>query len=399
MKKFFLFILTPFLLIATHGSIRIEDSAKGRDTILRILTHENLDGSLIEIKGGYTIKDPTTGKKLSSSFFKNRFYLSPTTDGIKWGKVFSGIHQIEISPKNPSTTFLINGIQYKGKVTAFDIASKIFLVVELNVDQYLKSILSGNFCYKDMHQTTLEALAISMRTNLYHRIANSTNPFWDIKASEDNFRGTSMIMINTSAETAVSATKDLIMIYNNKPFPTSWSQNCAGRTASYKVIFRKNAPCPPGVCVPFAQKKRPESTWKCSISKRDLSKRLEIDSIESIEPYKDSLTTKTYGIRFNGKNLTFRELTFLELQEMLGKERIQSNDFTIKLVDKRIEFRGHGKGHGVGICLLSAKNMAKEGKSTSRILSTFFPDTKIIKLEFVPQVFFEDDNQEPEVST
>ena len=78
---------------------------------------------------------------------------------------------------------------------------------------------------------------------------------------------------------------------------------------------------------------------------------------------------------------------------MFGKERMQSNDFVIKLIDQRIEFKGYGKGLGTGICLLSAKDMANSGKSTSRILSTFYPNTKIIKLEFVPQVFFEDDDE------
>ena len=67
-----------------------------------------------------------------------------------------------------------------------------------------------------------------------------------------------------------------------------------------------------------------------------------------------------------------------------------SNDFSIKLIDKRVEFDGHGKGLGVGICLFSAKDMARGVKSTARILSNFYPETKIMKLEFVPQVFFED---------
>ena len=54
MKKIIFLFLIPIAMFATHGSIRIEDSAKGRDTILKILTHENLNGSLIEIKSDFT---------------------------------------------------------------------------------------------------------------------------------------------------------------------------------------------------------------------------------------------------------------------------------------------------------------------------------------------------------
>ena len=390
MKRLFLILCIPFFAFATHGVVQIEDSAVGRDTILKVLTHTDLEGALIEVKGSFTVKDPSNGRKIDASFFKKRCYLTTTNDGLKWGSVYKNTHQIEITPKDKNTTFLINGIQYNGKVSAYDISSKIFIVVELEVDDYLKSVLSANFSYKPMHQTTLEALAISMRTDLYHKIATSTNPFWDIKASDHNFLGTSLQTVNSGADSAVTSTQDLILLYKNRPFPTTWSEDCGGRTAQYKMIFRKDVPSPHGVFVSYAQKLRNKNTWKCSLSKRELAKRLDLETIQSIEPFKDSTTEKIYGLRFNGRNLSFRELTVQEFQKLIGKERIQSNDFNVKLIDQRIEFTGHGKGFGVGICLISAKDMAKSGKATSKILSSFYPETKIMKLEFVPQVFFND---------
>ena len=396
MNKYILIFFTPLLLLATHGTSRIEDSAVGRSTVLKVLTHEGLPGSLIEVKGGYQVKDPSTLKHMSSSYFKRRYYLSPTPEGLNWGRVYKGIHQLEIIPKHKSTSVLIDGIQYSGKVTGYDIAGKIYLVVETKVDDYVKSILSEQFGYRNLHQTALEALAISMRTDLYHKIATSLNPYWDIKATDHGFHGSSLQMINSNAEAAVRATKDLIMLYHNRPFPTTWSENCAGKTACYKTIFHKEVNCPAGVFVPYAQKKRTESQWKCTVSKRVLAKSLGLESVESIEPRKDSLTDKICGVKVNGRNLTFCELSVVELQKLIGKDRLQSNDFTIKLVDERIEFTGFGNGLGVGICLLSAKEMADSGKSTAKLLSSFFPETKIMKLEFVPQVFFEEETNAAE---
>lgn len=391
MKKILLALVVPLLAFATHGSPRIEDSLKGRDTILKVLTHEDLAGALIEVKGPFEIRSLTSDKKIFSSKSNQRHYLSATPEGLQWGKVFKNTHQFEVVPKKKSTTTLIDGIQYKGKLYAFDITSKIHLVVEISVDDYVKSVLSEQFAGSDIHQTALEALAISMRTDLYQKIAASNNPFWDIQASDHNFRGSSLFTVGNAAERAVNATKDLIMIYKNRPFPTTWSEDCAGKTTAYKTVFRKDVECPNGIFVPFAQKMRSDHKWKCSISKRDLAKALEIDSIQSIETYKCSTTQKIYGLRVNGRNLNFREVNFLELQKLIGKHRILSNDFSISLIDKRVEFSGFGKGLGVGICLLSAKEMAKSGTSTSKMLSTFYPDTKLIKLEFVPQVFFEEE--------
>ncbi|MCH9812248.1 hypothetical protein K0U07_05770 [bacterium] len=396
MKKVLIVLLTPFFLFATHGATKIRDSEKARDTNLKVLTHEYLSGTLIEVKGPFTMVDPTTDKKITSSFFKRRFYLSPTPEGLKWGKVYKGIHQFQIIPKHKDTTFLIDGIQYSGTLAAYDIASKIFLVVEVDVDTYLKSVLSEKFALKDVHQTALEAVAIAMRTDLYQKISASTNPFWDLKATDHGFHGTSLFTINNAAEKAVSSTKDLIMVYHNRPFATTWTEDCAGKTTSYKTIFRKDAPGPEGVLVPYAQKTRNHHTWKCSLSKKELAKMLELNAIESIEPYSCPTTQKIYGLKINGRNLSFRELTFLDFQRIVGAGRIQSNDFTIKLIDKRIEFRGYGKGPGVGICLLSAEELAKDGKSTASLLGTFYPDTKIIKLEFIPQVFFSEEDKDSE---
>jgi len=391
MKNLYSLFLMPIIVFATHGSVRIEDSAKGRDTIIRVLTHTDLDGALIEVKSGFTIQNPSTLKKVDTFYTKQRHYLSTCNEGLKWGKLYKGVHQIEFTPKDKNTTFLIGGIQYSGKLTAYDIASKLFLVVEVDVDHYLKSILSGRFAEKNLHQTTLESLAIALRTDLYHKIATSTNPFWDIKAETHGFAGSSLQVIGSNANNAVNATKDLIMLYENRPFPTTWSDDCGGKTASYKVIFRKDVPSPAGVFVPFAQKIRNENRWKCSLSKREFAKMLELDSIQSIEPFKDSTTDKIYAMRINGRGLTFRELTILDLQSLIGKDRLKSNDFSIKLIDERIEFSGFGSGLGVGICLLSAKEMAESGKSTAKVLAAFYPETKIIKLDFVPQVFFEED--------
>jgi stage II sporulation protein D len=389
MKNLFIIFFFPIALFATHGNPRIEDSVIGRETIIKVLTHEDLNGSLIEIKGGFLVKDPSTLKQLTSSYFKKRFYLSATQQGLVWGQLFKGIHQLEITPKDKKTSILIDGIQYRGKVTGYDISGKIYLVIETKVDDYVKSILSGRFGYRNLHQTTLEALAIAIRTDLYHKIATSNNPYWDLQATDHKFSGSSQQMIHSTAEAAVKATKNLIMIYKNRPFPTDWSENCGGKTASYKTIFCKEVNSPPGVFVPFAQKMRNQSKWKCSISKRVLAKALGLETIESIELSKEGVTDKVYAITFKGPNLTFSELSFIDFQKLIGENRVQSNDFTIKSIDERIECFGYGKGLGVGICLLSAKEMAESNTSTARVLSHFFPETKIMKLEFVPQVFFE----------
>lgn len=60
---------------------------------------------------------------------------------------------------------------------------------------------------------------------------------------------------------------------------------------------------------------------------------------------------------------------------------LPSSSFQIQSRGKEVIFTTKGIGHGLGMSQFGANEMAKEGKSYSEILSYFFKDTKLTKIE------------------
>lgn len=391
------FLLITPLLVATHNFADFENYEEDGDVFVKVLIKEKVAGALVEVKGGYRVSNPLSGKNLSSGFFGKRYYLQTNSSGLKWGEGYPGIHQIKITPKKENTSILVDGFQYKGSLEIYDINGKVFIVNELKVDDYLKSMLSCQFPGKTLLPKTWEALAIAARTHIYHAITQRGNPYWDLLATEDNYQGFGVAFINPNVDRAVETTRSLVLLQDKKPFATSWTGHCAGKTACYRSIFRKRWDSPEGVLVAFAQKHRDESRWKCSLSKPELASILKIKQVTSVDVYRDSASKKVYAIRIHDGN-TIHEMTFLDFQKTIGSHRVLSNDFNLAISKEALEFEGFGEGHGVGICLYSANEMAGIGDSVPEILSYFYPKARLMKLGQIPKSLLKEKTFEEELN-
>ena len=385
----FIFLLT--LLHATHDASKIEETDQEGTVLLKVLIKENVEGALVDVRGKYKVYNPQNGKQLSSGYKGKRYYLQANDSGLKWGEGYPGVHQIKIVPASNDTTILIDGIQYKGSLEVYDINRQLQLVNELNVEDFLKSTLSQQFSDTDYTPSTYEAIAISMRTTLYDAILKNHNPYWDVLAKNFSYLGYGATLIHQKVDHAVTATKNLILTYNDKPFSTSWTSNSGGRTASYEAIFRKKSDGPSGVAVAFAQKERELHKWKCSFSSEALAKMFGLTKITACNLYQDKATNKTYALKLCDES-RFVELTFFEFQEKVGKNRMLSNDLSVQLKENSVFFEGYGKGAGVGLCLFSADQMARSGSSAPQILNHFYPSTHLVKLSILPEYLKEDGN-------
>ncbi|MBM3193848.1 MAG: hypothetical protein FJZ59_06435 [Chlamydiae bacterium] len=393
-EKSLMVLVTFFIpLFATHEDPITPDADDEGNVSIKVLIRENVDGALIDVSGGYKVFNPENGKVLSSGFSGKRYYLQANNVGLKWGEGYPGIHQIKISPKNKKTTILVDGIQYKGSIIVYDIDSKIQIVNDVDVEDVLRASLSSILGNTNYESTTYDAIAIAARTNLYHTILNSPNTYWNVNAKDIDYQSHASVLSNLSIEKAVLSTKHLILAYQDKPFATSWTEHSGGRTASYESIFRKKSPGPEGVFVGYAQKMREESKWKSVLSIADLAKLTGLETIRSIDLFQDQNSKKVYAIRFSD-NKTFAEWTIFELRQKIGLNRILSSDFTVHLIRDHVEFNGYGRGYGVGICLFTADQMAKIGDSAPQILTHFFPESTLVKLNTLPKSLFTNEAKE-----
>jgi SpoIID/LytB domain protein len=67
----------------------------------------------------------------------------------------------------------------------------------------------------------------------------------------------------------------------------------------------------------------------------------------------------------------------------LGWDSLPSPNFNVARERGSFVFRGAGFGHGIGLCLAGANELARRSKSAAEILEIYFPGVSVVSL---PQV-------------
>ena len=282
-----------------------------------------------------------------------------------------------------STTLLVNGVQYSGALEIYHVEEKLNIINEVNVEGYLKSILPHRF-QGNYPESVVDAVAIIARTDAYYSALFNHEAFWHVDAKEVCYEGIGLTCQALDIERSVDNTRHLVMTFEDQPFPSSWTENCGGKTAPYQTIFRKNTPTPQGVDSIFAAKERKDTRWSFTMNTQDLAKVAKINRITGIDLFVDHFSGKVYAVRIHDGVHT-EDIDFLTLQKHIGESKLKSNDFAVNIKGNVASFEGYGAGTGTGLCLYSASQMAERGDDTPHMLAEFFPYTHIEKMRAYPE--------------
>ncbi len=367
--------LNPSVAHTTEMNLPTDISQKDKPATIKVLISRHKDAILLEAKGRYMVYNPLTTLELSKGFKGKRDYVTTNELGISWNGQFPGIQQIRIVPSDAQSTLLVDGIEYRGCIEIYEINGKLNVVNEVDVERYLKATLTTQF-NNELDSDVMDALAIVSRTNAYYLVSRRPDAYWHVDAQEVSYLGYATTLQNIPVEEAINNTRYLVLTYNNVPFATTWTEDSAGKTADFSTIFRKESSTPKGTEAPFAARDREKHAWSFAISKQELAKAIAIDKVTAVDIYQDKHSQKVYAVRINDTKES-HTMDFFKLQKALGKNRLRSNDFTVDSTGDKIVFKGYGEGAGVGLCVYSATLMAEHGDTTQKILSAFYPDTKL----------------------
>lgn len=371
--------LAPFTtpLFSKAATFPTDEMQKVKPATIKVLLQEDLSKMTLEVKGGYKIFCPHTNVLISSSSGSKRSRLQALPSGLFWGDSFPGAFGLRIVPNHANASILVNGTQYKGCLEIFDINGKLRLINEVDVENYLRSCLATKFFHVSEPEV-LNALAIVARTNAYYQVQRFPEAPWHACAQEEGYEGNAVTLQHFPIEAAISTTRHAILTYNSKPFAASWSENSGGKTASFGTVFKDNSPTPKGVSIDGMESERMKSSWSFQLSKQELANLAKIAKVSNIAVFSEKDSGKVYAVKMSDDQTT-KTMDFFTLQNIVGKTKLKSNDFTMEVLDQSIKFKGFGIGHGVGLCLHTAKLMAKQGFDAKKILSQFFVDTQIEK--------------------
>ena len=312
---------------------------------------------------------------LTEGASSKRHWLFSGDTGLQWGELLPGIFQIRLVPGDSQSSLLVDGIEYRGCIEIYDIKGKLHVVNEVDIERYLKSIMTSQFP-NEMDEEVMDAISIASRTNVYYLVSRKPEATWHVEANEVGYQGYAVTSQNLHVDRAINSTRHMVMTYEGSPFPTTWTKNSAGKTADFATIFRKNVHVPHGVASPFAERERQKHAWTFSLTRQELAKALGATKVNAFDLYQDKQSQKVYAARLkDGAEL--HQFDFTKLQNALGNARLKSNDFTVETIGDKIVFKGFGEGVGVGLCLYSASAMADKGDKAPKILASFFPDTKL----------------------
>ena len=352
---------------------------------VKVLLGKDLSGSLIETRGHVNLFNLKNGSAIKPVVQSKKYYMRLDSDGLYWGEKFFNVTSMAFVPQNEKSYVLVNGIQYKGSLIVYGYEDTLTLVNAVDIEDFVTSQLS------DKQKNPLEfeamcALAITLRTNALAAISDHIQDSYHIDASKTPYKGYAITHQKIKIEEAVLETRSLVM-QNTKGdfgygFATDISQNCAGKTIPYHILYRSSTKQDtPIIESIYAKNVREQFKWMAKLPIKSLKESTGFEQISKVQPFVDHESKKIYGMRvISGSQ--YKDFDFISLQKIFGSETLQSSDFSITHIgDQELEVTGFGSGTGVGLCVFSANEMAKLGSRANAILQHFFPHTKIEKID------------------
>ena len=277
----------------------------------------------------------------------------------------------------------INGKDYFGKI----IINDSLILNTLPVEEYLKGVLSAEIS-DEWPAEVLKVQAIVSRTYAYHKILLNKNKSYDVDDTtmyqkfdyNDN---------NTSINSAITDTKGIIILYQNKPIEAFFHACSGGVTENVGDVFQTELPYLRGVPDPYCSNNR-DSYWSFSASESEIK-----SSLKGIinEEY-DSLSLR--DIKIYKRTGSRRVGEFVLIFEKNKKQIIKGNTFRLAVGSKELKslliqsirrerrqegyvfsFSGRGYGHGVGLSQLGAKEMAERGFRFKDIIAFYYRGTTL----------------------
>jgi len=211
---------------------------------IKILVSYDQNGAMLEVKGKYKIFDPNTGDHISTRFIGKRRFIQPLNGGLKWGEEFPGVYQLQIIPETPATTVLVDGIEYRGSLSVYDIGGTLSIVNEMNIDDYLNAVLPTQF-KEPMSEEAMNAIVIAARTNALYQADHPKNKFWSVDGAQVGYQGNGIVKGSPVVQKALQDTQGMILSRTGAyegvltPFPAQWGSATGGKVNNDPVDFAR----------------------------------------------------------------------------------------------------------------------------------------------------------------
>jgi len=309
--------------------------------------------------------------------------ILPTERGISLdGKEYK-VFGLKFNPLGKKV-FYINNRPYKGEVLVFRTKDKNISVVNyLSLSDYLKGVLYNEVSHR-WPMEVLKAQAITARTFAVYKAIENRGKIYDVTSgvSSQVYGGKNSERFRTNI--AVKKTAGKILTYDNKILPSFYHACCGGYTEDSSNIWKMDLTVLEGRKDNFC-KSSPYSNWKVNLSYLDIIQKFKNSKYNLNKILDIIILDRNRSERVSNLFILSNKGNFLisghEFRKILGSNVIKSTNFQIKKVKDFYEFKGHGWGHGVGMCQWGAYHMARAGFNYRQILDYYYVGAIVIPKE------------------
>ncbi len=360
-----------YMILLVSCSPELIRNYGGYDTrTVKILVMKTKDTFTISSKGSMKVNKDTRPANMGDRD-RSSIALNPRSlDG-----------SITVDPmKEP---LLLNGTPYRGSFLIKNIHGFALIINVLKVDEYLISVVPGEIP-ANWDAEALKAQAIAARTFTYYHMSTQkkgdTVYDLDATAASQVYRGMSDEKPQTSA--AVRETSGQVMVYDEKPILSYFHSTCGGKTIDDRYVWEKSRlPYLQGTRCGFCTDSN-KYEWESELSLDEirtclLKKFPAIGTISAISFKKKDERVVEVLVRHGNGNTRISGNNF---RLLFPAEKIRSLYFISKKIKNGLALKGHGWGHGVGLCQWGARGMAMRGYNSRDILKHYYSGVKITSI-------------------
>ncbi len=323
--------------------------------------------------------------------------LAPTDvaigeSGIAFGGKTFPRQPLEIAAKSAALVS-VNKNSYHGSVRVYPQATgKLTAVNVLPLEEYVSCVIDAEMPAK-FPPAAREAQAIVARTYALWQMeqadpAANYDVFATVRSQKYlgaeylDAKGRRLAGESASSREAAAATRGLVCQANGRLFCTYYSAVCGGATTRGGEIFSdadavlRSVPCT--WC-----RESDKYQWQSELTSEELLAALKkapggknLAGIQSIRqtagPQAGVIAAFDIG---DGRRTV--SVTGMILRQNLPAGKLLSPHFALKQTGDKIVAKGHGFGHGAGLCQWGARGLANAGKSAREIVEYYYPGATV----------------------
>lgn len=287
----------------------------------------------------------------------------------------------------------------------------------LDIEDYLCSVISSEM-NADSPMELMKAHAVISRSWAIRAIAanratagrirqtayeSNGHIGYDVCADDHCQRYEGIGRMNSRAIEAVNATRGQVLQYEGEVCDCRFYKCCGGKTEVFATCWEdKDVPYLQSVDCPYCdthdtrvlstvlnnydQETQDFHDWEVRYTAQELGQiiheksGMDLGEIQDLIPLKRGQSGRIYSLQIVGSKQTQTIGKELKIRRTLSKTCLYSSWFDIEKDAEGFTLRGHGWGHGVGLCQIGAAVMAEQGKHYEEILSYYYPNTTLREL-------------------